>query len=129
MILSVIKLLFQENKSEQGLEFDLDAFKKLKTDAENSRTELLNEKANVVKRVEELKNNWNTEAGKEFFSKLDADWADCVDKYTKTMQAFIDVMDDLIETYEIVKDDAEALNLSTNYVWAGPKLHIYQCLY
>lgn len=107
MVLSLLVLCLHANKSEQCLEFDINAFKQLKNDAEESRTELLTQKKTVVEKVNKLKEDWNTDAGREFFSKLDTDWADCVDKYGRTMQAFIDVMDNLIETFEIVLEDTK----------------------
>ena len=65
-------------------------------------------KDNLERRIEALKKDWKTPAGKKFTKEVDTDWASQVDKYI----TIIDAVDELLEVaernYEEVEEAVEA---------------------
>lgn len=110
MLLAPIILNFFPNNSDKELSFDVDDFSKIATQAETSKSDLLKQRDDAVRSIEELRKNWNTPGGRKFFESLDSDWAADVQKYVKTMDAFIDVMDEVITCFREIEETVGELN-------------------
>lgn len=106
-----IVLLLSENHSETELAFDIEQFETIKSEAETTRTDIQSMATTLRDTIDQLRNDWKTPAGTEFFKNLDTEWEDQVNKYVQTMEVFIELMDNLITAFTAIQEEAEAIRL------------------
>lgn len=79
-----------------SLKFDVAEFSKMRKKIQETSRELSELKTSLLQELEDLKEDWNTPAGKKFTAEVDTDWAKQVDKYI----TIIDAVEELIEVAE-----------------------------
>lgn len=97
--------------SEKELSFDIENFRKIRNEAQANTEEIIQQKDRVQASIEQLKEKWKTPAGEYFFKNFDNDWIVAVENYKKTMQVFIDVMDDVIDILSKVETEASTITV------------------
>lgn len=96
------------------LKFDIDEIKKMKKlcdDLINGPEGIVNKTTELNGNLEDLRNKWNTPAGRKFFQDLEDDWSDQVAQYTKIVGAVSELLQEAITQYEPVKDAAKNLTI------------------
>lgn len=96
------------------LKFDIDEIKKMKKlcdDLINGPESIVNKTTELNGNLEDLRNKWNTPAGRKFFQDLEDDWSDQVAQYTKIVGAVSELLQEAITQYEPVKDAAKNLTI------------------
>lgn len=93
------------------LEFDIEKLKNMKTQCESLATEIGQLRDDLFKYLEELERDWNTPAGKKFFSELNTDWTSHVDNYVTITGAIGELLGVAITGYEGLVEEARAINL------------------
>lgn len=89
------------------LKFDVEKISKMRKDIEKTASELIELKNTLLNQIEELKNNWQTPAGRKFTEEVDTNWAKQVDQYVKIMNALDELLKVAEENYIEVE---EAIN-------------------
>lgn len=93
------------------LEFDIEKLKSTKEKCENLATEINDLKDILLEELNQLKKDWNTDAGKVFFAEQDTDWTSQVNKYVEITNTISKLLDTAITNYQELVDDAQRLNL------------------
>lgn len=91
------------------LAFDLQDLTALRDSTETVREDLLKQKQQLKDGLDQLRTDWNTNAGRYFFEQLDENWEDNVTKFEATLDVFKEVLTDAIEEFQKVVDKAETL--------------------
>lgn len=93
------------------LQFNLEKIKDMKTACEKAITDLEKTDTELTKKLEQLKNDWNTPAGDKFFDELDNDWTAQVQSYTRITEAIVELLEAAINEYEPVETEANELKI------------------
>lgn len=88
------------------LEFDVEKMRTFKDEVAGSEDKLQKLSAEVSKGLEELKQNWHTNAGEKFFKENLGNWKWQVDKYIALLDVLGQMMDTAIEQYSDVEEKA-----------------------
>ncbi len=105
----VYDLVLPENRGRE-LSFDVDSFRKIKTETENTIIKLQKARSDTMQSIEELRSSWKTPAGEVFFQEMDNSWVTSVEKYESTLKVFSDILDELIETFSGLEERINALD-------------------
>lgn len=109
MILNPIILNFFPKGSDQEISFNREDFLNIAKTARETKVEIQDAQSKVVEAVEELRKQWQTPTGRKFFENLDANWAADISKFTRTMDAFIDVMEEVEEQFRDIENEVWCL--------------------
>lgn len=93
------------------LAFDLDDLKKLRDDTKTVCGDLCVQRDNLKKGLQQLRKEWNTEAGRFFFDQIDTNWESNIKKYENTLNVFEEVLTDAINQFEKVVEEAEKIQI------------------
>lgn len=93
------------------LQFDLDRLGSMRDAISNNTTSLKMQNDSLKKKMETLKSQWNTPAGKKFFEEQDLDWNKSVDAYLAVMEDLKTMIDEAISQYEAVKAEADKISM------------------
>lgn len=93
------------------LTFDVEKLKEAKKTCENAKADLLKTKKELEEDLKELKEEWHTQAGIDFFSRTDTDRAKQVESYAKIAQGVADLLERAIDQYSEVERAAKNLKL------------------
>lgn len=91
------------------LKFDIEELRKMKNKLGETASDLDSEKEEVLKGIDELKEHWETPAGKKFIEEVDLGWADEVDRYIRIIEGVQQLLDEAIKEYEKVVDKVDRL--------------------
>ena len=86
------------------LKFDIDKIKSMSKKLEDTADDLNKTRNDTIQAIGELKTNWNTTAGKKFFSEVDTDWSSEVDNYIKLIKAVKELLDTASTKYALVEE-------------------------
>lgn len=93
------------------LKFDIDKLKQTQKKCNELENKIGEDKKFLMGLLEELKKDWQTDAGKEFFNEQNTDWEAQVDNYVKIIGAVSELLTVAINQYQIVIDEAEKLSV------------------
>lgn len=93
------------------LKFNLEEIKKMKSECEEQRANFEKLNKDLPKKLADLKNDWETAAGRKFFEDLETDWTAQVQQYLKTIDAIILLLEKAIVNYSPVEDEANRLSI------------------
>lgn len=93
------------------LKFDVEKLRETKAKCEQLAEDLARERDDLTKELEELKKNWHTWAGEDFFTKQDTDWKAQVNSYIQITNAICQLLECAIVQYSQVEEEAAALGL------------------
>lgn len=66
---------------------------------------------NLKKGLQQLRKEWNTEAGRFFFDQIDTNWESNIKKYENTLNVFEEVLTDAINQFEKVVEEADKIQI------------------
>ena len=89
--------------------FDVEEIKNMKVQVRNTRTDLVTTGVDTVKLIENLKKDWNTDAGKKLMKTVKTDWLEDVNKYAATLLVLEDILNEAEKHYSEVQEKVEAL--------------------
>ena len=93
------------------LAFDLEDLMELSGKTDILSTDLAEQRESLTNGLEQLRKDWNTDAGKRFFEQLDNSWEDEVEKFEKTLEVFKTILDNAVEEFEGVVDQANEIKV------------------
>lgn len=93
------------------LKFDVDKLRETKAKCDEIKVSLTEKKTNLIKQLEDLRKDWQTDAGKAFFEDQNTDWEAQVDNYVRITDAISKLLDVAITQYEKVVSEAKRLNI------------------
>lgn len=93
------------------LKFDVEKLRATKAKCEQLAEDLARERDDLTEELEELKKNWHTWAGEDFFAKQDIDWKTQVDSYIQITDAISQLLECAIVQYSQVEEEAATLGL------------------
>lgn len=91
------------------LYIDKDALESASTQLSGKCEELRTLKGNIEKSFEQLKKDWNTDAGKAFFKKFEENLLNSLDEYVTVFEYMSQNLSTASEQYDEVFRDADAL--------------------
>lgn len=91
------------------LAFDLDALEQLRRNTQVLRDGLNAQRDDLVKGLEVLRQNWQTDAGREFFQNLDGKWEAQVKRFDSVLRVFDRMLGQAERDYGEVQDQAERI--------------------
>lgn len=94
------------------LKFDVGKLRETKQKCETLSQELRDKKDTLMEELNELRKDWKTPAGEEFFAEQDTDWEKQVESYLKITMAVTELLQAAITEYESVERSAKALRLN-----------------
>lgn len=98
---------------QKELKFDIEKLNDMKSKLVDTTAELENCKEEVINSLEDLKEKWNTKAGKKFMSNVNTDWTAEVDKYIKIIGAVEELLQEAAIQYATVEEEMEGLKFYT----------------
>lgn len=93
------------------LAFDLDNLKELRDGTTTVCSNLRVQRDNLTKGLQQLRKEWNTEAGRFFFDQVDTNWESDIKKYENTLNVFENVLSDAIDQFEKVVEEADKIQI------------------
>lgn len=93
------------------LKFDVDKLRETKAKCDEIKLSLTEKKTNLINQLEDLRKDWQTDAGKAFFEDQNTDWTAQVDNYVRITEAISKLLDVAITQYENVVSEAKRLNI------------------
>lgn len=93
------------------LAFDLENLKKLRNHTKIVCKSLCEQHDNFKKGLDQLRKDWNTDAGRYFFKQVDTDWESNIKKFENTLMIFEEVLTDAIEQFEMVLEKAKSIKI------------------
>ena len=93
-----------------SLKFDVSEISKMRTQIQNTSTDLANFKDSLLKEVDNLKTSWKTPAGKKFTKEVDTDWAKQVDKYITIINAVDELLEVAEKSYREVEEEVQKIS-------------------
>ena len=94
------------------LAFNLDDLEKLRKQTETVCKDLREQRDNLEKGLTQLRQEWNTPAGRYFFEQFDTDWEAEVKKFENTLKIFEEILKDAIDEFQKVVDKADSIQLN-----------------
>lgn len=94
---------------EKDLKFNISEINNMKNKLETTAVELEDLKKDVVNKLDILKKDWKTPAGKKFMKDVNLDWTPQVDKYVKIINAVKQLLDEAVKEYQTVIDEINRL--------------------
>lgn len=94
---------------EGELRFDLDTLERLSQSIGSAAEDIKTTHKQVIDTLDKLRDEWNTPAGKEFFSKVEIDWSPEVDHYVEILEALQQMLQYAISEYSDVVTEAGKL--------------------
>ena len=91
------------------LAFDLDELKELSRKTETLKTDLDEQRNSLTEGLEQLRNDWQTDAGKRFFEQFDDSWKDDVEKFEDTLEVFQTILENAVDEFKDVVDKANKI--------------------
>ena len=86
------------------LKFDTQQILSFQSEVQDAACDLQDLKNSLLNRLEELKKDWKTPAGKKFIEEVDMDWAKQVEKYITFLDAVNELMDVAANNYTEVEE-------------------------
>lgn len=93
------------------LKFDVDKLLETRAKCDEIKDALTKRKTELIEKLEKLRGDWQTDAGKAFFKEQNTDWAAQVDNYVKITDAISKLLAAAIVQYENVVSEAKQLNI------------------
>ena len=73
-------------------------------------TELEEKNQSMLEAFEQIKEKWNTPAGRAYMKKINLDWLDDVEKYEILLNAVKELLNEAATEYEALEDKVAALS-------------------
>lgn len=93
------------------LAFDLEDLKELRDNTKTVCDSLCEQRDSLKKGLDQLRKDWNTDAGRYFFEQIDANWEADIKKFEDTLAVFEEVLEDAIEQFEKVVEKAKSIQI------------------
>ena len=93
------------------LKFDIDKLRETIEKCDEIKDTLTKRKTKLIGELEELREKWQTEAGRTFFQDQNTDWEAQVDNYIKITEAISKLLSAAIMEYGNVVSQAKQLNI------------------
>ena len=91
--------------------FDIDKLRSTKSKCDTTCETLKNRKDELIKKLNDLRQKWDTPSGREFFADQKTDWAAQIDSYVRITGAVSELLDTAIKQYEAVEAEAGRLHI------------------
>lgn len=98
-------------KINHELAFNLEDLKNLRTQTQNVLEDIREQRMDLKDGLNQLRKDWNTNAGREFFKNLDRDWESQAQMFEHTLVIFEEVLTDAITQFEALLEQADALTI------------------
>lgn len=98
-------------KINHELAFNLEDLKNLRTQTQNVLEDIREQRIDLKDGLNQLRKDWNTNAGRYFFENLDRDWDSQVQMFEHTLVIFEEVLTDAITQFEALLEQADALTI------------------
>lgn len=92
------------------LKFDVASFRTMSDKIQETITELEEKNQSMLEAFEQIKEKWNTPAGRSYMQKINLDWLDDVEKYAVLLNAVKELLNEAATEYEALEDKAAALS-------------------
>lgn len=93
------------------LKFDVEKLTTVKNKCDYLIKTINDLRDNLNENLTNLKNDWNTPAGKKFFAEQDTNWIERVKNYTDTADVIVKLLNKAISEYESIEEKAKGLKL------------------
>lgn len=97
--------------NEVKLKFDLERLSEMSRKLEETAGELSGTGTSLQENMEQLKKDWNTTAGREFFQNQTTTWTEEVERYIQVLETLKSMIDYAIEEYSRIQDLADKLSI------------------
>jgi len=94
--------------SERELKFDIEKINQVITGLEELAEDLRRKKGEVVQALGDLKQYWNTSAGRSFMKNVDLDWTAEVERYVQYVGAVKSLLEEASIQYSHVQEAVES---------------------
>lgn len=94
------------------LQFDVEKLRSTKRKCEGLIQDLRDKQDELQTSLDDLREDWNTDAGKDFFKNQDNDWSEQVNRYIEIAGAVISLLECAIKEYAKVEDKAVSLRFN-----------------
>lgn len=94
------------------LQFDVDLLRSTKQKCEDLIQDLSDSQTELKTSLDQLRKDWNTDAGKKFFQDQDNDWSEQVDHYLKIAGAVVSLLNCAIKEYAEIEAKAQKLKFN-----------------
>ena len=91
------------------LSFDLEDLKKLQKNTQELLKDLTEQRDDLMKGLDILRNNWQTPTGKDFFKNLDGQWEGQVRRFASVLKVFDRMLEQVVRDYSSVQQTAERI--------------------
>lgn len=93
------------------LKYDLDSLGNLSQTIGSLSQELSELHTTIQEQMKQLRQDWDTPAGRKFFETQNTDWSAEVKNYVKILSTLKDMIDYAIGQYDNLKTDAEKISV------------------
>ena len=93
------------------LSYDIEQLKKAKKAISNLKTELDTCNSQLNTNLSDLKNDWQTPAGEEFFNEHKDTWSEYVKKYVKKLSGLESMINAVIVQYNQINEIVGRINI------------------
>ena len=97
--------------TQKQLKYDLDKIEDMKATLHDSIDEMDKCKNEAIEAMDNLKVDWNTKAGSEFFNNVDQDWVASMNKFAEVIGVMEDLLEQAIQQYGLVEDELAKIKL------------------
>lgn len=91
------------------LEFDVDKLRSTKEKCEGLIQDLRDRQNELQDSLNDLREKWNTNAGRKFFKEQDNDWSEQVNHYIEIASAVVSLLECAIKEYAEIEAKAQKL--------------------
>lgn len=92
------------------ISYDIDSLKKAKKSIKKLKDSLNETNENLNTSMTELKEAWNTKAGKKFFKEHKDTWSVYVKNYTNKIKGIEDMLGSVISEYEEINEEVSKIS-------------------
>lgn len=96
-------------RAAQNLSFNVNDLEKAKLKIEGFKNDLDSLKKDLSTSLDNLKEGWQTDTGKEFFTNDVEGWEDCVEKYGAKIDGLSEMLGIAIDEYKKIEDEIAQL--------------------
>ena len=91
------------------LSFDLEDMQKLQKKTRELLKDLTEQRDDLMKGLDILRNNWQTDTGRDFFKNLDGQWEGQVQRFASVLKVFDRMLEQIVRDYSSVQQKAEKI--------------------
>ena len=94
------------------LSFNVDTLRGQAAQIARIKTDLASAKDDLSKHMQDLKNDWRSDAGEKFFENYNTDWVNHIDEYCAMLDELSQALYDAANRYEPLVQEYNRISLS-----------------